>query len=604
MKLQKWWEKLRFQKIRSRLLAFMLILILPSIILLGYISYNIANRMIVEMNEETNRDHLRTSSEVADLLFRNITSLHFSIVVNDEIQEILRSGNKGSTRMTDNRNFETSARLQRLISASYTDTRFVQSICLFDLQFETYCFGRSDDAGIYNGADKEARIRAADWYQDAYRNNGKVQFYYKDIFAEKEDAFSTVKLFRDADDGSGEPIGILVVNVAKSIFGKVFTGSSTHGSYLAVAATPQATTAVYGGSDAIALHGGSITETLADLREQGYQVSSHLNQATNWTFLHIVETKTLLKESENIRWATTLIAAGFSVVALIYSYLVSGSITRPLLRLKKMMLDWTKGSRQFPAAFPKDEVGVIGETFKRIASENEELNQRLIKSELKEWQAELRALQSQIKPHFLYNTLDSIYWMAMLQNNQDVAQMAVSLSESFKLSLNKGKEIIPLYKELEHIEHYLKIQNIRFNNRFQYTAEVDESLLGMEVLKLLLQPLVENAIYHGLEPKVGPGTIRLTGMREGAYLVFTVEDDGVGMADPGLTEKGYGFGNVKERLKLYYGEDSEISIWSRVGEGTRITLRFQPYANLKKSDIDHKNEALTSNAPFLYDKDR
>ncbi len=119
-------------------------------------------------------------------------------------------------------------------------------------------------------------------------------------------------------------------------------------------------------------------------------------------------------------------------------------------------------------SFEEDEVGVIGETFKRITSENVQLNERLIHSQLKEREAELRTLQAQIKPHFLYNTLDSIYWMAVIQNNEDIAKMAVSLSESFKLSLNKGKETIPVFKELQHIEHYMTIQNLRYNERFQY----------------------------------------------------------------------------------------------------------------------------------------
>jgi len=590
--MKKWTDKLRFRRIRSRFLAAMILLSLPSIMLLGYISYNIAQDTLMDVNAQTNMDHLRTSSEMADLLFRNINNLHFSIVVNDAIRDVLKNSGANPEVLPDGQNQSTSTRLQRLVNDSFADTRYVKSICLFDLRFETSCFGRSDDAGDYEGGDKAEKIRAADWYRAAYENNGKVVYYRADIFGESPDAFSTVKLFRDADNG--EPIGILVVNVSKSIFGKVFGGSGKYGSNLVIDhAAPGSATAVFSNADGVELGGGSLQEALVGLREQGYLISPLSNQLTGWTFVHLVKTKDLLKQSENIRWATTVIAAGLAAVALLFSYFVSGSVTKPLLQLKKMMLDWTMGTRQFPASFAKDEVGVIGETFKRIANENEELSAKLIRSELKEREAELRALQSQIKPHFLYNTLDSIYWMAALQNNDDVAQMAVSLSESFKLSLNKGKEMIPVYKELLHIEHYLKIQNIRFNGRFSYIQDIEEPIMGMEMLKLLLQPLVENAIYHGLEPKVGEGTIRLTGKLDGQYLTFTVEDDGVGMDDLSRTEQGYGLHNVRERLKLFYGEDSTIDVWSRSGVGTRITLRFNRTPNLKNTDIDHKNEALT-----------
>ncbi|EXX89459.1 histidine kinase [Paenibacillus darwinianus] len=586
-------KMIRFRRIRSRFLAAMIGLSLPSIMLLGFISFNITKDTLVDVNEQTNRDRLRTSSEVADLLFRNINNLHLSIVVNDAIRDDLRNSGLNFDLQPDNLSERTATRLQRLISDSFTDTRFVTSICLFDLRMKTYCLGRSDDAGIYEGADKAGRIEASDWYRAAYEAKGKVVYYDSDIFGETDQAFSTVKLFRDADNPGGPPIGLLVVNVSKTIFAKIFGDSNDYGSFMALAETPESAKAVFSNASSVPLGEGGIAEVLDGLRAQGYLINPFRNQAADWTFVHMVKSNELLKQSRNIGWATSAIAAIIAVIALIFSYFISGSITRPLLQVKKMMLDWTKGTRAFPKSFARDEVGVIGETFKRMAFENDELNEKLVHSGLKEREAELRALQSQIKPHFLYNTLDSIYWMAVLQNNRDVAQMAVSLSESFKLSLNKGKETLPVYSELKHIEHYLTIQNIRFNNRFRYIEEIEESILGMEIMKLLLQPLVENAIYHGLEPKLGEGTVRLTAIRDGQYLVFTVEDDGIGMEDLSRTEQGYGLGNVRERLELYYGPDSSLGIWSRPGEGTRITLRFKPVPNPKKTDTRLKNEAVS-----------
>ena len=564
----------RFRRIRSRLLAAMILWSIPAIAMIGLISYNISKSTVTDFNAKSNQERLRSSSEVADLLFRNINGLHFSIVVNDAIRHDLAAASPNSPFLSSEKpNAETSALLRRIINDSSADTKFVTSICLFDLQLRVTCSGRSDDAGAYEGPNRDVQIRQSDWYRSAYEGRGKVLYYPSNIFGESDHSFSTIKLFRDKGRMEGEPLGLLIVNVSKTIFKKVFGEGEAYGSFMVLDERQGLSRAVYGNNELLP-QSGSIAEAVDDLKNQSILVNAFYNQTTNWTFLHLVRSSELLGQSRNIPWITTAVAIAFAAIALVISYLISGTVTKPLLALKKMMLDWTKGARDFPVAFGNDEVGAIGETFKRMSSLNEELTAKLIRSELKEREAELRALQSQIKPHFLYNTLDSIYWMAILDENKQIADIAESLSISFKLILNRGRELLTVRDELLHIRHYVRIQNIRFENRFRYIEEVEESILDLEMLKLLLQPLVENAIFHGLERKVGDGTIVLTGAKDGERLIFTIADDGVGMEDISVTEQGYGFRNVKERLRLFYGEQSELEIWSQPGRGTRITLRF------------------------------
>lgn len=571
-------SQLRFRKVRSRFLVAMIILSVPPLFVLGYISYNIAKDTLMHNHVQTNEDHLETSSEVADLLFRNIINLNRLILANSEIRKDLRSSGTDHSLEQNEVGVRTANRLQKLISDNLLDTQHIDSICLFDLNFRSLCFGRSDNAGIYERADKRTEIERTDWYQRTIEAKGRVVFFGYNVLEESHQsrAFSSVKLLRDPTNYSGQPIGLLVVNIKKSMFEKVFNESDNSG-FMVIDSSQEEMNIVYDKRPSFSqtLPEVNLASTLQNLQEEGYLISRYTNQTTKWTFVHLIKVKELLKQSNKIGTATGFIASSIALIALIISYIISGTITRPLLQIKKMMVDWTKGTRSFVETFDEDEVGAIGETFKRITVENKELNERLIHSQLKEREAELRALQAQIKPHFLYNTLDSIYWMATLQNNKDVAQMAVSLSESFKLSLNKGKETIPVFKELKHIEHYMTIQNIRYNNRFQYIEEVDPSLMAMEILKLLLQPLVENAIYHGLEPKVGEGIIWLKGRIESGYIIFTVEDNGVGIEDIEVTEQGYGLQNVRDRLRLYYGPTSSLVISSEVNQGTRIEMRFQ-----------------------------
>ena len=581
-RLRPFFARLRLRRIRSRVLFALIALSVPPLFLLGYLSFNVAKDTLMETNARVNEDHLRTSSEVADLLFRNITNLNRAIVLNGSLRNDLVAGVGRTDEEQSVIRKRMQSELQRMINDNFVDSRFIESICIYNVDYDAFCLGRTDDAGIYEGPSRLAAISGERWHRTAVDAQGRVVFFGYNVLGDSQNSFSTVKLFRAPVSHSGQPIGMLVFNISKSIFGTIFTGAQKYGGeFIALDASAGDVAAMlYPASSAHfrSLEPGDEPAVVRQLQKQGFLVSRHPNETTGWTFLHVIEMKELLRQSNKIATYTTLIASSIAVVAMLISFFLSGSITRPLLQLKKMMVDWTKGARDFGGTFERDEVGAIGESFKRMAAENANLNEKLVRSELKEREAELRTLQAQIKPHFLYNTLDSIYWMATLQKNDDIAQMAVSLSESFKLSLNKGKETIPVFKELKHVEHYLTIQNIRYDRRFAYVQEVEDSILGMEMLKLLLQPLVENAIYHGLEPKIGKGTVRLTGKKEQDFLVFAVEDDGVGIEDMAKTEQGYGLSNVKERLLLYYGPSSSLSIESEAGRGTRIQLKFKPFA--------------------------
>ncbi|THF83278.1 sensor histidine kinase [Cohnella fermenti] len=571
----------RLQRIRSRFLTAMIAVSLPPLIVLGYVSFNIAKDTLVDNHIETIQSHLKTSSEMADLLFKSVIDMNRIILSSDELrQQLDESGNAEGTG-AEVIDVTTANRLQNLVVTNLFDTQYIQSICLFDRKFRSACYGRSELAGPYGSEGARGLIAGTDWYLKSLAANGKEVFFGYNVLEEdlSGDSFSSVKILRDPNQLSGPNLGFLVINIRRSLFSQTVNEGEDSGFWV-LDADREPPLLVYDHHPELTAGAGigqEATDPFRSLTEAGYLYSRYLNATSGWQFVHYVREETLLKQSNRIGTFTMLLAAFMAVIALLVSYFVSGSITRPLLQLKKMIVDWAKGhpaEGSKEAAFVADEVGVIGQTFRRLSSEYQLMGERLLQSQLKEREAELRSLQSQIKPHFLYNTLDSIYWMALLEEKQDIAQMALSLSESFKLSLNKGKETIPVFKELKHIEHYMIIQNLRYDNRFRYIADIDPEIMGYEIMKLLLQPLVENSIYHGLEPKVGSGTITLTGRKEGEALLFAVADDGVGMEDIGRTEQGYGIRNVKERLALYYGEGSSFVIESKPGEGTRITMRL------------------------------
>ncbi len=201
--------------------------------------------------------------------------------------------------------------------------------------------------------------------------------------------------------------------------------------------------------------------------------------------------------------------------------------------------------------------------------------------------AEFELLQAQINPHFLYNTLDAIVWSAEAGNQKQVVKMVGSLSDFFRSSLNKGKEIVSIRDELQHVRSYLEIQQIRYQDILSYEIAVPESLFEYEIPKITIQPIVENALYHGIKNKRGGGKITVTGFDEGETMLIRVTDDGMGMDDNRLKEvtEGlknsnpeskaiYGLYNVNERIRLSLGEEYGISIESEYGKGSNVSIRL------------------------------
>lgn len=232
-----------------------------------------------------------------------------------------------------------------------------------------------------------------------------------------------------------------------------------------------------------------------------------------------------------------------------------------------------------------DEIGVLYDNYNEMIDHTRQLMDEKYHMGVHLKSAELKALQSQINPHFLYNTLDMVNWLAFAGRTQDIHEAVISLSKYYRLILNKGQDTLTLAEELQHVSYYIKIQDIRFPGRIKYQEQVDIGVKGSIVPKIILQPLVENAIQHGIwEKKEKTGTIQILGYEEAGIVYLKVMDDGVGMdsatlahvMDGSLESSGssYGVKNVNARIRLMFGEEYGLSYDSAPGEGTCVTVRF------------------------------
>ncbi|QMV43157.1 cache domain-containing sensor histidine kinase [Cohnella cholangitidis] len=318
---------------------------------------------------------------------------------------------------------------------------------------------------------------------------------------------------------------------------------------------------------------------------------------TNWSTIGVFSTEEAAPEVRQIRLYVGTFVFVVCLLGITASFALSHGISRPIHRLMAFMQRAESGdltTRYWGDG--RDEVGMLGRSYNSMLTKINELLQLTEKQEKQKREAELRILQAQIKPHFLYNTLDTIHWMARKQGAEDVSEMVEALSKLFRIGLSKGNEFIPLAEEFDHIRSYLQIQKLRYKDKLQYSLELDPDIAHIPVLKIILQPIVENAIYHGIKERRGPGNITVKGTLRKDRIRLSVSDDGVGipeetllrmrerMNDPRITQmetsgSGYGLANVQARLKLTYGtDDCGITIESERGIGTTVSLIYPIHA--------------------------
>ena len=289
----------------------------------------------------------------------------------------------------------------------------------------------------------------------------------------------------------------------------------------------------------------------------------------------------------------------FSVIAfalilmlcLFLSYYIPLSITRPIRRLAQVTDQVAKGDLTVRSDVTGGlEARVLSDSMNTMIDKINELLEQVKTEQVRLRKAEFELLQSQINPHFLYNTLDAIVWLAEAGEQKKVVSMVGSLSDFFRISLNQGQDILDVREELQHVRSYLEIQQMRYQDILQYEICVPEELYSSRIPKITLQPLVENALYHGIKNKRGKGMIRIDGEMEDSDCILRITDNGRGMTPErlGQVREGirnrnaceteiYGLYNVNERIRLNFGEKYGITITSTYGEGTCVTVRLPEY---------------------------
>lgn len=326
-----------------------------------------------------------------------------------------------------------------------------------------------------------------------------------------------------------------------------------------------------------------------EMNGQSYVAVYTVSKQTGWTTMVTIPLSRILspmQKNRNTLILTTLIIIAF---ALCVATIISHALTKPLKSLVRLMKRVQHGNLDvWQHSKYNDEIGMLGSHFNRMILRVKDLLQEVAITEKRKQKADMRALQNQINPHFIYNTLESIRMLAESNDDPRVAKLTYLLGLQMRYSIVRGEETVTIRQELEHVQNYYQLLQIRFPDKFRLHMDIPEEFLGLPVIKLVFQPIVENAVFHGLDQKVGLGTLSITAWSENEAVVFCVEDDGIGMDEATLQSLnnnlqnvidgerfGIGLRNVNERIRLHYGSSFGLLVESELGVGTRVILRIK-----------------------------
>ncbi|WP_313998031.1 sensor histidine kinase [uncultured Paenibacillus sp.] len=562
-------ERLLRVRIKTKLMVMFIALIIISVAAVSVTVYQNTTRILERRAEQTTERSINQASSFLSYKLSNVKDISSILFMNKELNQIL---NKGRSELPMGEQIDDYRRIISILRSAQ-NSRDIYSIRLY-----------VDSAGIYARENSIifalSTIQDAHWYGEMLRNGEGIycrSTYKYDYYGERgeQNIVSCVRPLY-SDGFTGGVVGVVSIDILENTFQQIIKETeitSTGRVYLV-----DARDRVVSGMD-----DGDLGNVIPTVDAKSHIVINQQIEGASWRLVAYIPKREV--NAEISQWTSRLYAVLFAVIVFgaIFAVVFSEGITRriqPLLQHIKQI-----EAENWDAHTPvtaHDEIGVLQSHMNRMSDNMRRLIRDKYKTETRKKAAELQALQAQINPHFLYNTLDLIHWMAMERGAVEISDVAGQLSTFFRISLSGGRDVITIEDEIAHARTYLDIQNRRFGGRIRYTIDADPELLQLKTVKLVLQPVVENAILHGIRERRGSeGDIRIGCRLEGGCLELAVEDNGIGMSDEQLARlngdgsaAGYGIRNVKDKLRLYFGGEACVVFERRQGEGTIVRLRF------------------------------
>ncbi len=573
----------KFSSIQSVIFATVAILVLSAVVIVTGVSMKFTNNSIFENSSEYTHTIIQQMNQNIDSYIDYMENIAYLISSNEDVQDYLFDeavDNEGRYRILNQ---------FRTILDSRSDIRNVGII------------SKNGRMLINDGSksvNQDLDLNTQEWYSKALKSpNGPIltsSHVQHIISGERPWVITLSRGIRDRS-GSGEKEGVFFIDLNYSAISELCDQSTvgTKGYAFILDAKgnivyhPQQQQ-LYNElqTENISLIMDADKDTvLTDTGNNGKLYSISRSDKTGWTVVDCTNVRELLSKSRQAQSVYVLTAIVLVIVALLFSRFMARSITLPIQKLRDSMKKVQEGdfSVSDVVVDSRNEIGSLTKSFDVMTHRIQELMEQNVHEQEEKRKSELKALQSQINPHFLYNTLDSIIWMAEGKKNEEVVLMTASLARLLRQSISNEDEVVPIANEVEYARGYLTIQKMRYKDKLEFQIDVDSSILYIPLIKLVLQPIIENAIYHGLKYKESKGLLIVKGFMKDGNAVLQVIDDGVGMDEETLSHiydkhkvnyhsNGVGVYNVQKRLKLYYGDDYGITYESEKGKGTTATI--------------------------------
>ena len=567
-------EQIRFYYILLFLLVF---------IICGGL-YLVTARRLVESSEDKSLDYsLQMVEGNMESLLKNINDDSKIIAYNEVVQNTLQ--------MEMLLDYESRANLQDAINQIAACCEGISSIYLFDNEGEAYTAGN-----VYEVEEIRSYLKETSMYQSELKKSGSSSkdsfvFSYQTYLDENRQIISFIRKIRNLD--TMEDMGILAINIPATRIMETFSQISLQNN-MEIAVLDQDKNIIAASSEGDWLKEMSEKEKLKTGTEafkvvlndgKRYRIGKVESESQDWSVVAALpRSETLAAMQAYALFSVICILAGMGMCVFGASQ-ITRRINRPLKNILSSMEQVKEGRLERVEVIETNaEMDELQKHYNQMLDETEQLMTQKVEEQRMRRKYELSLLQAQIKPHFLYNTFDSVCALAMMGDTKAVYTMMQALGQYYRKSLHKGQQIIPVKEEIEIVENYLIIQSFRYDDVFEVEYDVDDSVKECKTVKLILQPLVENAIYHGFRENDLQGTITIRAKDDGDYIKFQVEDDGIGMEKEKLDkilyrtedspEKRFGLFGTIQRIQLYYQQENLVQIDSEVGRGTVITVRI------------------------------